>query len=54
MILARRQQRGVVLSYRSASLNMARTMVPYYRVLHRCSHVQEWSGGPMLHYRGAL
>jgi hypothetical protein len=33
MILARRQQRGVVLSYHSATLNMARIVVPYYRVL---------------------
>jgi hypothetical protein len=31
--LARRQQRRVVLSYRSAALNMSRPMVPSYRVV---------------------
>jgi hypothetical protein len=29
----RRQQRGVILSYRSAALNMTRTVVPSYRVV---------------------
>jgi hypothetical protein len=37
----RRQQREDVMSYRSAALNMTRTVVPSYQVISHCSHVQE-------------
>jgi hypothetical protein len=52
--LVRRHQRWVIMPYRSAALNMARPVVPSYQVISHCSHVQEWSAGPMLHYRAAL